>query len=387
MNTLRILTLLLTACIIRAQAEDNPAPVPDAAPAQTEMQKWIATTDAQWQEVFKRDVTDVHDAELNKVKLQYLTSLETGIAKASSANDLNGALALRNERKRFGDTNVFPEQDEATDADSVIQLRTAIRVQLAKLETANAARAKALHAKYDQALAQAQAQLTQRQRLDEALLVKVKRDEVAAAWLTPGTAVHGAAAVTPAGTPAGTPTASAGPKAFLSSSYLDRIAKALKSPKKTTPVGSRKSGNDFTELPGEAAILVGLAVRKGDWFGTPIISALQPIYETRTGRIRGKELGKKGGELSLVAEAKPGYVVTQLVVCAPGDHVHGIKIIFRKLDVFHHGVVANDSYESEWLGIDYNNKSAPVGDPARPAIGLCGRADDWVAALGLLQAP
>ena len=384
MNTPRILLfLLLAACSVRAQAQDKPA----TEPAPTEMQKWIATTDAQWQTVFKRDVTDIHDAELNKAKLQYLTSLETGIAKASGANDLNGALTLRNEQKRFGDTNVFPEQDEATDADSVKQLRTAIRAQLAKLERDSAARAKALHAKYDQALAQAQAQLTQRQRLDEALLVKVKRDEVAAAWLTPGTAVHGAAAVTPAGTPAGTPTASAAPKAFLSSSYLDRIAKALKSPKKTTPVGSRKSGNDFTELPGEAAILVGLAVRKGDWFGTPIISALQPIYETRTGRIRGKELGKKGGELSLVAEAKPGYVVTQLVVCAPGDHVHGIKIVFRKLDEFHQGVVAKDSYESEWLGIDYNNKSAHVGDPARPAIGLCGRADDWVAALGLLQAP
>jgi len=28
------------------------------------MQKWIATTDAQWQAVFKRDVSDVHATEL-----------------------------------------------------------------------------------------------------------------------------------------------------------------------------------------------------------------------------------------------------------------------------------------------------------------------------------
>ena len=180
MNTPRILPfLLLAACIACAQAQDNAA-----APAQAEMQKWIATTDAQWQAVFKRDVTDVHEAELNKVKLQYLTSLETGIAKASGANDLNGAVALRNEQKRFGDTNVFPEKDEAADAASVKQLRTAIRAQLAKLEKDTAARTRALHAKYDAVLAQAQTQLTQRQRLDDALLVKTKRDEVAAAWLT-----------------------------------------------------------------------------------------------------------------------------------------------------------------------------------------------------------
>ena len=174
-------------------AQDNATPAPAAAdapataaaPAQTEMQKWIASTDAQWQTAFKRDVTDVHEAELNKLKLQYLTSLEDAIKKASGASDLDGAVALRNEQKRFGDTNVFPKQDEAADVASVKQLRAAIRIQLARLEKDNAIRAKAVHTKYDQVLAQAQAQLTQRQRLDDALLIKAKRDEVASAWITP----------------------------------------------------------------------------------------------------------------------------------------------------------------------------------------------------------
>ena len=198
MNTTRtLLFLLLTAGIGRTQAQDNPPPAP--APAPTEMQKWIATTDAQWQAAFKRDITDVHETELSKLKLQYLTTLETAIGKASGANDLNGALALRNEQKRFGDTNVFPEQDEAGDAAPVKQLRAAIRVQLARVEKENAVRARALHAKYDQVLAQAQAQLTQRQRLDDALLVKNKRDEVAAAWLAgiPAPAAPVAVAVQP----------------------------------------------------------------------------------------------------------------------------------------------------------------------------------------------
>ena len=186
MNTPRILLfLLLTAGITRAQAQDNPTPAPATEPAQTEMQKWIATTDAQWQAAFKRDVADVHEAELNKVKLQYLTALDDAIKKASSAGDLDGAVTLRNEQKRFGDTQLFPEQDEAGDAAAVKQIRAAIRAQLAQLEKNNAVRAKALHAKYDQVLEQAQAQLTQRQRFDDAVLVKAKRDEVAAAWITP----------------------------------------------------------------------------------------------------------------------------------------------------------------------------------------------------------
>ena len=176
---------LLPLLNVIARAQENPAPTAPAAeaPAQTDMQKWLATTDAQWQGAFKRDVADVYETELNKVKLQYLTSLDDGIKKASAANDLNGALALRKEQKRFGDTNVFLEKDEEGDAALVKAVRAAIRAQLAQLQTKNAARAKALLAKYDPVLAKAQAQLTQRGQLDDALLVKTKREEVAAAWL------------------------------------------------------------------------------------------------------------------------------------------------------------------------------------------------------------
>jgi hypothetical protein len=159
-------------------AQENKAP--DAAPALNEMQKWIATNDAQWQAAFKREVTDLHEAELAKLKQQYRDGLEAAIGKASAASDLAGAVALRDEQKRFGEANVLPEQDEPTVSPAVKQLRAAWRAQLGKAEKDHAARAHALHARYDQALAQAQGQLTQARRLDDALLVKAKRDEVGA---------------------------------------------------------------------------------------------------------------------------------------------------------------------------------------------------------------
>lgn len=164
--------------------ETNPLPV--AAPAQKDMAEWIATNDVPWQAAYKRDVTDVHEAELGNLKRQYLAALEAALGKASSASDLKGALALRDEQKRFTETRVLPEPDEATEAASVKQLRAAFRPQFARVENEAAGRAKALYAKYDQALAQAQAQLTQRQRLDDAVLVQKKREEVAAAWIKPG---------------------------------------------------------------------------------------------------------------------------------------------------------------------------------------------------------
>jgi hypothetical protein len=214
---------MLMALSVTGRAQDAPAPAPAAVPAETEMRKWIDATDAQWQVAYKRDVTDVHEAELSKVKLQFLTSLEAAIAKASAAGDLDGAVALRNEQKRFGETNAFPEQDLFGESASVKQLRAAARVALVKLEKEHAARVKALHVRYDQALAQAQVQLTQRQRLDDALLVKAKRDEIAATWMTPAiTAALEKAGPATLSTTAG-PKPAAKPKAPVSAMGTRRI--------------------------------------------------------------------------------------------------------------------------------------------------------------------
>lgn len=211
MNPTRILSLALLAAgaaDTKLAAQDPAAPSAAEKPAEppgtqkTEMEKWLATTDAQWQATFNRDVVDAHAAELKKLAAQYGVSLEAALTKATAAGDLDGAVALRNEQKRFSETNFVPEQDDATDAATLMQIRAATRVQLAKIEQENAARTKALHAKYDATLAQVQQQLTQAKRLDDALLVKAKREEVTAAWLAGLPAAPAAsAAVAVAGQP------------------------------------------------------------------------------------------------------------------------------------------------------------------------------------------
>ena len=177
-----IIVVLLMALTGTAPGQNPPLPGV-SAPALTETQKWLAAQDAQWQAAFKRDVGDPRAADLDKLKLQYLTSIQAGITKAQGAGDLETALAWRNEQKRFSEANEVPAQDDASDPMAVKQLRAGWRTQVAQIEKEYAARAKAMHGRYDQILSQTQTQLTQRGSLDDAVLVKARREEVASAWL------------------------------------------------------------------------------------------------------------------------------------------------------------------------------------------------------------
>ena len=179
-----VIVVLALACSALAQESASPQVASAPVKPESEMEKWIVATDAQWQAAFKRDVADVHNAELNKVKLQYLTALDDRIKKVSAAADLEGAVALRNEQNRITEAGGLPAQDEPGDATILKQIRMGFRAQFAQAQQSHSLRLKALHAKYDQTLAQAQAQLTRYGRLDDALLVKAKRDEVAGMWLS-----------------------------------------------------------------------------------------------------------------------------------------------------------------------------------------------------------
>ena len=174
--------LLILATAARGQKAD-PLAAPEAA-TQNEMQQWFATLDAQWQPVFAREVTAPMEAEQVKLWQQYLAAVEAAIVKVTGAGDLDLAIAWRNERERFTAAKNVPAEDEAGISAALKQLRTGWRAQNAKMQKDRADHAKSVHARFDQVLAQAQTQLTQRQRIDDALLVKTKREEITAAWLS-----------------------------------------------------------------------------------------------------------------------------------------------------------------------------------------------------------
>ena len=395
MNTPRILLfLLLTAALTRAQAQDNPTPAPAAEPAQTEMQKWLATTDAQWQAVFNREVTDVHAAELKELASKYAALLDAGIAKVSVAGDLKGALVLRDEKKRFAETNVFPEKDEDSDDASVKAIRAVIRVQLAKLETASGARAKTVHGKYDAVLALAQTQLTQHQRLDDALLVKARREEVSAAWLA---GIPAAPAPQPSPTvqsPKVSPvipmktdfaTARTNP-AILDEALAQRITTAISANtiQRLGPVGPQGEGR--SDLPKDGAVLVGFEYNTGKWKGDPMVKSMRPLFLTTTGVVSGNGRGNPDQPYKVI-KARAGYAVSGLIVNPGKERLGGFQMVFSRMQKRPIGSSEPDSYKSDWVAGEIRKGMVVLGGEGRLAIGIFGGWGADVGSIGLIVAP
>jgi hypothetical protein len=146
--------------------------------------KWLSILDTEWEAAFKREVSDGYAAELEKLKQRYLVSiLNAGVNHARSAGVNMMPAALLEEHKRFSVANNVPAQDNADDPPVLKELRAQWRERRAQCERERAARAKALHEKYDRILDKAQATLMQRERSVEVRAVQARRAEVAAAWL------------------------------------------------------------------------------------------------------------------------------------------------------------------------------------------------------------
>ncbi|HSH92589.1 MAG TPA: hypothetical protein VK968_00415, partial [Roseimicrobium sp.] len=171
----QILFLALTMSVLGAIAQE-PAP----PKANAEMQQWLETVEAQWQAALSKEATTPLEDEKAKLVQQYSAAIETNLNKASSAGNLDLAVLWRNERDRFAGAKEVPADDDATTTPELKQLRVAWRAQMARLEKDRTERTKAVQVRYDQVLEKAQTQFTQQQRLDEAVMVKNKREQIAA---------------------------------------------------------------------------------------------------------------------------------------------------------------------------------------------------------------
>ena len=179
---------------LKTAAPPAPAPV-----AQSVTAKWIAEQEPGWQGAFAKEVSGPFEKGLADLKKQYLAAVETQLAVVTKAAKLDDAVAFRAERARMTGGGDVPAEDEAVTPAALAKLRASYRDLFAKLDAERFTKAKGVHARTDAILAQSQAGLTQKARLDEALEIKSEREALAARWLKP-----------PAATTAPTPTASPG---------------------------------------------------------------------------------------------------------------------------------------------------------------------------------
>jgi len=167
------------------QPSSPSTPAPTAAPKPpSEIEKWLAQVDAPQQEAFQKQVLKPFETGVADLRVRYRAALDARIARASAANLLDEALAWRTEKQAFEKAQDVAS-DDAGASPAVKALRADFRQQFTQLDHDRAARAAILHAQYDAILAQNQTLLTQRSRLDDALQLKAKRDEIARAWLGP----------------------------------------------------------------------------------------------------------------------------------------------------------------------------------------------------------
>jgi hypothetical protein len=309
---------------------------------------------------------------------------------------------LRDEQKRFGDTQLFPEQDEAGDTAAVKQVRAAIRALLAQVAKNSAVRAKALHAKYDQALAQAQTQLTQLQRLDDALLVKAKRAEVAAAWIAPAVADISqktpAANTVPKTPPGAKPTVGTpmsekgafGKSGTKAGGWDDAVAQRIKAAldnhvtERHGPAGPK--GNGKTEMPQEGAVLVGFEYVNGSWKGDPMVKSLRPLFLNANGVVPGGTRGNSNQAYKVI-KAREGFAVSGLIVNPGLERLGGFQVVFAKMQGQPVGSGKVDTYKSGWIGGELKKGSVVLGGDGKLGIGIFGVSGADVESIGLIVAP
>jgi serine/threonine protein kinase len=191
-----------TPAATAVKASPKPGEPPQSTPvAKVDIPKWLEEIDAQYREPYQREVIKPYDDGMAQLKQGYLASIDRLLNAASRAAKLEDAIVLRTERQRAAESDGIPTDDLDVPLPSIKVLRVWYRAQAAKLEQARAQGAKAQFERYDAVLAAGQAQLTQRQRLDEAMLLKIRREQIATEWLRKETTSPLASSTAPLPTP------------------------------------------------------------------------------------------------------------------------------------------------------------------------------------------
>lgn len=158
-------------------------PAPDEPSPAAQLGKTTDPRILQIQEGFTaaiaRDITPAHLEALKALDTRYAAALDRAQVAATQAGDLDGALTLRDEKKRVEDKAALPPTDSAASA-LLKPLRTTYRSSLIQLVAQRDQRILPLRTKYLQALQACQDELTRARSLDAALQVKNFREAEAA---------------------------------------------------------------------------------------------------------------------------------------------------------------------------------------------------------------
>jgi hypothetical protein len=142
-----------------------------------------------------------------------------------------------------------------------------------------------------------------------------------------------------------------------------------------------KGGNEFDDVSPDGGVLVGFDIWQGSDRVKTGISGLCPIFETATGRVRGKQHGGNKGE-KVTIEAKPGYAVAGVEIKA-ADRVTGVSVYFMKYAPGNPTLSSEGAYNSNFVG-EPGKRSKKVFLSQKIVLGIHGASGWNLDRLGLL---
>jgi hypothetical protein len=147
-------------------------------------------------------------------------------------------------------------------------------------------------------------------------------------------------------------------------------------------------GKPFQDIRKDGGFLVGFEFTNGDWFGTPLIQSMQPIYLTAKGKDPGQRRGNLGHDPFKI-EARDGYAVSSVTIHGGDPFIMSIQVTFMKIDLLHRALDPTHTYTSEVHGdVVQHPEWTPdkqIGGTA-PIIGWVGYAENEINAFTLVQA-
>jgi|GEM_PF-2915903 len=138
--------------------------------------------------------------------------------------------------------------------------------------------------------------------------------------------------------------------------------------------------NPFQDLAPADGVLIGVRVSFDSKPSGPTISSIQPVYRVGDNSVDGQRHGSLLGKETEVL-AKPGYAVGAIKMRAAVT-LHGFGLVYMKIDGDH--LDPSQSYSSEWLGNERTGLNRNVSTNGKIPVGVQGKADDAVNALGLI---
>lgn len=314
----------------------------------------------------------------------YLAALDDLQKDATTRNDLDEALRIKNEHDRVVGGKELPPAERKTMSSRLLALRVRYEREIEPIVTDAKRAQEKVTRDYLAQLEVTQQKFTSQNQLEQAAAVRKEREMVAASIAVvlppePGAAGAGNSA-----------TSNPSHVGQLDPALAGKIAGVVQAKTFTlTEMSAEKETTGSKEAPAEGAVLVGFEFMETKSANLPDVRSLRPYYLNA----QGVQPGKDRGEMEKITNkvmAHAGYAVGGILIHHNESRIQGIQVIFMKIipATGKLDTTPNSIYKSPWFGSHpRGGKPMQLAGDGRLVIGVMGKTGADCDTLGLLQMP